>query len=190
MREKSVAEHSPEITQQSSDDPNRRRFFGDAAANTLMGAGLVGGYGTIAYMGLRFLMPVDEDETAWMLVGRTDLLGEGGTLSFTSPAGERIVIARRQPGDAAEAFIALSSVCPHLGCRVFWEPQNDRFFCPCHNGAFDAEGQATEGPPAKEGQRLSRFPLKVEDGLLFIRVSTRPLFVRSDSTPSPSSREA
>lgn len=173
-----------------SDDADRRGFFGDATARTLMAAGLVGGYGTIAWMGLRFLMPTGEDDTAWVLVGRGDRIGDNGTLEFRSPAGERIVIARRQPGDEAESFIALSSVCPHLGCRVFWEPNNNRFFCPCHNGAFNAEGQATEGPPAKDGQNLSRYPLKVEDGLLFIRVSLRPLLARSESASSPQAREA
>jgi cytochrome b6-f complex iron-sulfur subunit len=172
------------------DDADRRGFFGDATARTLMAAGLVGGYGTIAWMGLRFLMPTDADDTAWVLVARADQIAQDGTLEFKSPAGERIVIARRQAGDTAESFIALSSVCPHLGCRVFWEPQNSRFFCPCHNGAFNAEGEATEGPPAKEGQSLSRYPLKVEEGLLFIRVSLRPLLARRESASSPSIQEA
>ena len=46
----------------------------------------------------------------------------------------------------------------------------ERFFCPCHNGAFDPQGRATEGPPAAAEQSLTRFPLKVENGLLYIQV--------------------
>ena len=145
------------------------------AARTLMAAGLIGGYGTIAYMGLRFLTPTDEEDTAWMLVARTDLIDEGGTLEFTSPAGERIVIARRHPDDLAESFIALSSVCPHLGCRVFWEPQNNRFFCPCHLGAFDPEGRPTAGPPLAAHQSLPEYPLKIERGLLYIQMPVKPI---------------
>jgi Rieske Fe-S protein len=53
---------------------------------------------------------------------------------------------------------------------VHWEAQNDRFFCPCHNGAFDRQGNATAGPPAAAGQALLRFPLRLENGLLFIEV--------------------
>jgi len=62
-------------------------------------------------------------------------------------------------------------VCPHLGCQVHWEPQNDRFFCPCHNGVFSPDGVATAGPPAEAGQSLLEYPLKVEGNLLFIEVA-------------------
>ena len=71
---------------------------------------------------------------------------------------------------ACEDFIALSSICPHLGCKVHWETQNQRFFCPCHNGAFSAAGVSTAGPPFDVHQNLARFPLKVENGNLFIEV--------------------
>ncbi len=37
--------------------------------------------------------------------------------------------------------------CPHLGCTASWEPENKRFFCPCHNGVFDIEGKNIAGPP-------------------------------------------
>ena len=70
----------------------------------------------------------------------------------------------------AEAFAALSSVCPHLGCQVHWQPQNDRFFCPCHNGVFAPDGTGIGGPPGDAGQSLPRYPLKLENGLLFIEV--------------------
>ena len=82
----------------------------------------------------------------------------------------KIVVARQKEGDSVDCFAALSSVCPHLGCAVHWEQQNKRFFCPCHNGAFDASGKATEGPPAAASQSLKEYPLKVENGLLFIAV--------------------
>jgi Rieske Fe-S protein len=55
-----------------------------------------------------------------------------------------------------------------LGCQVHWEEKNDRFFCPCHNGAFDRTGVATEGPPALAKQTLKEFKLQVVNGLLFI----------------------
>ena len=40
-------------------------------------------------------------------------------------------------------FTALSNVCTHLGCRVRWVEDEGQFFCPCHNGIFNKEGQVT-----------------------------------------------
>jgi Rieske Fe-S protein len=68
-------------------------------------------------------------------------------------------------------FVALSSICPHLGCRVHWEAHNERFFCPCHNGAFDSSGKAIAGPPKTANQTLPEYPLKVVDGSLYIEMS-------------------
>ena len=84
-------------------------------------------------------------------------------------------------------FVAFSSICPHLGCQVNWELQNDRFFCPCHNGVFDRDGNATGGPPAAAGQRLPRYPLKIENGLLFIEVQLESAVARQaavDNAPA------
>ena len=78
------------------------------------------------------------------------------------------VPTERSPSEAD--FIALSSVCPHLGCRVHWQSQESRFFCPCHNGSFDPQGKPTGGPPLAAGQSLPKYPLKVEHGLLFIEM--------------------
>ena len=92
----------------------------------------------------------------------------GEALDFVTPAGAKIVVTRQRDGNEAEDFLALSSVCPHLGCRVHWERNNDRFFRPCHNGAFDMSGRPMEGPPKAANQSLIQFPLKVENRLLFV----------------------
>jgi len=62
-------------------------------------------------------------------------------------------------------YIAMSNVCTHLGCRVRWISDQDKFFCPCHNGVFDKQGTVVSGPPPKP---LDRYEVKVEDGQLFI----------------------
>ena len=68
------------------------------------------------------------------------------------------------------------NICPHLGCKVYWEGGTKSFFCPCHNGRFDSVGKPLEGPPAKANQQLIDFPLKIDRGLLYIQVSTESLF--------------
>ena len=135
-----------------------------------MVGGLAAGYGVFAAHAGRFLYPARRGSVAWHFVSTLDQLNVGQAMAFETPTGANVVVARQSEGDTVENFIALSSVCPHLGCAVHWEPHNDRFFCPCHNGAFDAAGQATEGPPAQANQELNQFPLKVENGLLYIEV--------------------
>jgi Rieske Fe-S protein len=140
-----------------------------------MAGGLVAGYGTFAAMAGRYIFPTSVD-TPWLFVAEVDKFQSGDSLSFESPTGIKVTIARRaangavRPAETAD-FIALSSVCPHLGCRVHWEPHNQRFFCPCHNGVFDPEGEPVSGPPKAAEQELSRYPLKVDRGLLFIAMS-------------------
>lgn len=41
---------------------------------------------------------------------------------------------------------ALSSVCPHLGCAVAFDPAAKEFKCPCHDSAFTAAGEKIRGP--------------------------------------------
>ena len=144
-------------------------------SSLIMAGGLAAGYGTLAAFAGRFLFPVAKSEENWQFVSTVGQMVLGKSLSYRTPAGAQIVIARQDDGNTAASFIALSSVCPHLGCAVHWEAQNDRFFCPCHNGAFDPSGKATEGPPATANQSLKKYPLKVEKGLLYIAISSDTL---------------
>lgn len=158
----------------SAEDANQgaadRRAFLNKSSSVVMLGGLAAGYGTLAYQVGRFLYPADAGKGVWQFVCTLEQLAVGESLPYTMPSGTEVVVARQAAGDTADAFVALSSICPHLGCQVHWEAVNDRFFCPCHNGAFDASGNATLGPPAKANQRLTRFPLRVEGNLLLIEV--------------------
>ena len=159
---------------ETPNQPERRAAMG-AISSGVMAGGLLAGYGTFAAHACRYLYPDSVGKSMWQYVARIDQMKIGEALPFKTPAGAKIVVARQTEGDTAESFIALSSVCPHLGCAVHWEPQNNRFFCPCHNGAFDAAGKATEGPPAAANQVLKQFPLKVENELLFIELPTESI---------------
>ncbi len=163
-----------------ADDPKRgdataseggdRRGFLRTASRAAMTAGLVGGYGGFAVVAGRFLYPARSDEVVWQFVTEVDGIRVGEAIRYRGPSGETINITRRSRGGDADDFIALSSTCPHLGCQVRWEEQNNRFFCPCHNGVFDPTGRAIAGPPGEAGQFLGRYNLKVDDGILHIAV--------------------
>ena len=165
---------------QGRDGADRRAFL-EKASKGAMVAGLVGGYGGLGAVALRYLYPAHPDELSWQFVAEVDTIEVGESLRFEGPSGETINIARQARGEGAADFVALSSTCPHLGCQVRWEAQNNRFFCPCHNGIFDPSGVAIGGPPGEAGQRLAAYPLKVEGRLLHIAVPTKRLVDGSEA---------
>jgi cytochrome b6-f complex iron-sulfur subunit len=150
-------------------DVDRRAFLAKATGVAMAG-GLVAGYGAFGAMAGRFLYPAKPTPTTWLYVKDLASFRPGTSLDYKTPAGASVAIARRGDKGAVDDFVALSSTCPHLGCKVHWEQPKARFFCPCHNGAFDALGAPTEGPPKEANQSLPTYPLKVENGLLFIEV--------------------
>ena len=152
-----------------------RRKFLSTSSKALMAAGLAGGYGAFAAVAGRFLYPARPSEKRWVFVAEEANLTVGDSLLFRGPSGEQVNVTRQGRGGGADDFIALSSTCPHLGCQVYWEAQNERYFCPCHNGTFDSQGVGNGGPPGDAGQSLPRYDLKVENGMLFMSVAVTSL---------------
>lgn len=64
----------------------------------------------------------------------------------------------RRDGDE---FSCIDPACTHLGCRVDYQQDRDRFLCPCHGGVFDKDGLVVSGPPPRA---LIKHQVKVEDG--------------------------
>jgi nitrite reductase/ring-hydroxylating ferredoxin subunit len=176
MQPKEVEGLSPHTKSVSAtlpaDGENRRGFLERSIGLGVIGA-LVASYGTFAAFALRFLYPSGPDRTTWLYLAQVADIPQGGTLNWQTPAGAKVAVARLGQLPEADSFVALSSTCPHLGCQVHWEAQNNRFFCPCHNGAFDPTGKGIEGPP--KGMSLARYPLKVRNGLLYIQTPTESL---------------
>lgn len=179
---------SESTTETDATPETPRRGFLGLASTAIMGTGLAAGYGTLAAFAGRFLYPAAKKTERWQFVATIEQMAVGQAIPFQLPSGSKVVVARQEGGDSVDSFIALSSICPHLGCAVHWEPQHERFFCPCHNGAFDPTGRATEGPPATANQSLKKFPLKVEKGLLYIAVSADSLVMNQPEASAPRSR--
>ena len=152
-----------------SAQPDRRSWL-RSVSTVLMAGSLAAAYGTLAAFLGRFLYPARRRPSASLFVCEVARLQPGESLLYRTPDGAGVTVARKGTGTGAADFVALSSVCPHLGCQVHWEGHNDRFFCPCHNGVFDPDGRPLSGPPAEAGQSLGRYPLAVKNGLLFIDV--------------------
>ena len=80
---------------------------------------------------------------------------------------------RRIDNDRLQVF-AIN--CAHLGCPVRWFPQSSLFMCPCHGGAYYADGARASGPPERG---LFEYPYRVDGGELRIRAGEMPTPGRS-----------
>jgi Rieske Fe-S protein len=65
-----------------------------------------------------------------------------------------------------------SDICTHLGCRVTWQPDQEHYISPCHDGHFDIVGNVVNGPPPRP---LDEFTTRVEAGNLLVQL---PAFKR------------
>jgi Rieske Fe-S protein len=133
-----------------------------------MAVGLLAAYGVLAAEGLLFVLPRRlQPKTRRLFIGQAADFEPGAVKTVRDLSGSEILIKRTSAG-----FTALSSVCPHLGCRVHWQAAEQQFFCPCHRGVFDADGVAVSGPPADAGQSLAKVPLDFDEtgGVLYLQV--------------------
>lgn len=68
-----------------------------------------------------------------------------------------------------DELIAISTVCPHLGCAIDYDPSERKFKCPCHRSAFALDGTPEYGPSPRA---LDRLDVRVADRLVEIRYQT------------------
>lgn len=148
----------------------RRRFLEIAtgALGGLMGAIL--GVPAIAYI----VGPALERKTAtWLRLGTVSKVQPGTPTLFkvtvesqTGWVKSRDELSAYVLTEDGQTYIAMSNICTHLGCRARWIQEQNQFFCPCHNGVFDKQGNVVSGPPPRP---LDRFETKLDGDMLFIR---------------------
>src|SRR5258707_3026239 len=119
---------------------------------------------------------------SWLSLGSIDQFPSGETRLATY----RNPVAQASDGETADIpcwvrhvdnnrFQVFAINCAHLGCPVRWFPQSGLFMCPCHGGAYYADGARASGPPERG---LFEDPFKILDGKLQIQaaelMTTRP----------------
>ncbi len=67
----------------------------------------------------------------------------------TEPTAVSVYVVRRSDGGA----LILDIHCTHMGCPLGWSEGAKRFLCPCHGGAFTADGSNVQGPPPRPMDR-------------------------------------
>jgi menaquinol-cytochrome c reductase iron-sulfur subunit len=155
--------------------PERRRFL---SALTL-GIGAVAGTSLLVpWMGL-FVTPLARtDPETWREVGPVGRFPIGETVRVTyrdpAPLPWAGFVARNAAWvrrEGPEEFAAFTTYCTHVGCAVRWEEGAELFLCPCHGGAFYADGSVAAGPPPRP---LDRYPIRVRDGIVEVRTVGMP----------------
>lgn len=65
----------------------------------------------------------------------------------------------------ANGVEARSLWCTHSGCEVKWKEDQQVYFCACHDGQFNAQGEVTAGPPPRA---LASFPISVTETTILV----------------------
>ena len=161
---KSLAQAAPAVQTKGAAKPatpvsdSRRGFFVKAAAIVIgaivtifpFAAGLYffldplrrGGAG-VGFIRITTLDAVPDDgvpRAFTVVANRTD----AWTFFPSEPIGA--VFLRREKGQSKP--IAFQSTCPHAGCMIDYLAGERKFRCPCHNSAFQINGQIIEPSPS------------------------------------------
>ncbi len=151
----------------------RRRFLGRISTLLIAAAGAVISVPILAYL----ISPLFRFQTAWRDLGPVERFEIGKTVevNFEEPsplpwAGTLATTAAWIRRVDETRFLAFAVTCTHLGCPVSWQDGARLFFCPCHGGAYYADGRVAAGPPPKP---LFQYQTRVQNG--HVQLLTRPL---------------
>jgi menaquinol-cytochrome c reductase iron-sulfur subunit len=101
------------------------------------------------------------------------------TTSWDGQTGDIPCWVRRVSGSTFQVF-AIN--CAHLGCPVRWFAQSKLFLCPCHGGAYYADGSRASGPPERG---LFEYDHKIIANALMIKVGKMPTLAQHACAEPP-----
>jgi Rieske Fe-S protein len=86
---------------------------------------------------------------------------------------EKVYIRWIKINDKRSRWGCVSAICPHLKCKVNWEPERDRFVCPCYGCEYDINGTVVKGPSKNDLPDYSD-QVFTEDGKVKLRRFVQP----------------
>ena len=115
---------------------------------------------------------------SWIKLGAVDAFPRGETRlaeyinPITGPSdGATAKVACWVRHSEDDKFQVFAINCAHLGCPVRWFAQSQLFLCPCHGGAYYADGRRASGPPPRD---LFQYKHRIESGTLMIHAGQMP----------------
>ena len=140
--------------------PTRRRLLGWLSRGflSLWAVGL-------AWLVAGFLKPPRSRESLGQRVVNV------GPASSLLPGQAQLVRHGREPvfvvRTTAGELIGVSAVCTHLHCVLDFDRAQNRLACPCHEGAFDLNGNVLGGPAPRP---LSRYRVETRLGQIYLHL--------------------
>ncbi len=157
-------------------DLERRRFL---ARVCYAAGGLIAAVIGLPAVGMYIAPMFERLPDTWRAVGTVDQFVVGSTtlvqfaslspVPWSGQTGQTGAWLRR---DSETEWTAFAINCTHLGCPVRWEAGAELFLCPCHGGAYYADGTVAAGPPPKA---LNRYMVRVNNGQVEIQASPLPI---------------
>ena len=83
--------------------------------------------------------PLVKGEGFWQEVALLANVPPGSAIRFSTASFAGYVV-----NDGGQ-IRALSSVCTHMGCTLYYRPDWKDLRCPCHGASFDLKGQLANG---------------------------------------------
>ncbi|MFZ5814500.1 MAG: ubiquinol-cytochrome c reductase iron-sulfur subunit [Bacillota bacterium] len=138
---------------------SRRGFVGMLLATS---AAFTGATVPLAAMASEEAKEAGEPALTPVPIARVEEVPPGESRRFSFPPVAKYALLINLPGEGLRAY---SEECTHLGCAVYWAPEETRILCPCHKGVFDpTDGAPLAGPPRRP---LGRIALEVRDGVIY-----------------------
>lgn len=104
----------------------------------------------------------------WMRVAASADVPDGVTRAFD--LGSVSGFVRRVDGKAA----AVSGVCTHQGCRLWFDAPDDRLRCPCHSTSFSPAGQVLTHQLPIAPKPLPALMVRERDGVIEVFAPPSP----------------
>ena len=107
--------------------------------------------------------------TTWDVLRPRESAGVGGVIrtlpeaAVPEDAALAVQAARSYLTKAGAEVVAISEICPHLGCRVEWCESSSQFECPCHGSFFNRLGEYRAGPSPRG---MDRHPVVINNGVV------------------------
>ncbi len=133
----------------------------DVLRNLLAFIPLGTAFAGITTMGIRFITPRRRDLTRRIFAMHLEELPVNTSRKLTDLRGKDLVLVRTGEHEVK----AMTTVCTHLGCTVHWEKDRQEFYCPCHAGRFDKDGNVLAGPPPAP---LDTYHTEIQEDNIFI----------------------
>lgn len=128
----------------------------------LLGASAAFAVGAVGAAAWANLQSANEGEPQAIIAD--DRIAPSSEYLFNYPTDKDPALLIRLPDGELRAF---SQKCTHLGCVVYYQPEHERIFCPCHHGVFEpSTGDATAGPPERPLQKID---IEVRDGMIWAK---------------------